>query len=684
MRDRIVMGAVAAVALLGLNLGLAANSSAADTPDGVKSGIDREFVTPDIQPQDDLFRHVSGKWLSDAPIPPDRAMDGAFYRLRDQSEADLRAIIEEVAKKDDGSADAKKVGDLFASFMDEDRINELGLQPIQGDLDRIKAVTNKTKFHEVLAELMRTGVDGPFGIGVNTDDKNSTEYIISLAQGGLGLPDESYYRLDKFKEIREAYVKHVARMFELAGWNDPSGSADRVMALETRLAQNHWDRVKSRDATLTYNKKTINELIEMTPGLIWGPLGEGLRVPHKEVTSVIVAQPSYFTALAKEVADGSLDDWKAWLAWNTIHAYAPALSQPFVDANFAFYGTTLSGAQELKPRWKRGVATVEGALGEVVGKLFVEKNFPPEAKERMNQLVANLTAAYRQNIQNLEWMSSETKTKALEKLGKFTPKIGYPDQWRDYSKLEIRRDDLVGNLKRAAAFEVARNFAKLGQAVDKGEWFMTPQTVNAYYNPGMNEIVFPAAILRPPFFDMTADDAVNYGGIGAVIGHEIGHGFDDQGAKYNGDGNMVDWWTDADRKAFEGRAQKLIDQYSAFEPAQLPGQHVNGALTIGENIGDLGGLTIAYQAYKLALGGKPAPVLDGLTGAQRFFIGWAQVWRGKARDAEATKRLATDPHSPAEFRCNGTIRNVPEFYEAFEVKPGDKLFLAPGDRVKIW
>ena len=684
MSDRIAMGAMSVVALLGLNLGIATLSEAADTPGGVKSGIDREFTTSDVRPQDDLFRHVSGKWLSSAPIPPDRAMDGAFYKLRDQSEADLKAIIEEVATNNNGSADAKKVGDLFASFMDEDRINKLGLQPIQGDLDRVEAIGDKTAFLQLVGKLGRGGVEGPFGIGVNTDDKQSDQYIVSLSQGGLGLPDESYYRVEKFEPIRAAYVKHLAKMFELAGWADPQGSATQVMALETRLAKNHWDRVKSRDATLTYNKKNSGELAEITPGLDWRTLWDASGVTPKMVNEVIVAQPSYFTALAEAVVDVPLADWKAWLAWNVIRAHAPALSQPFVDANFAFYGTTLSGAQELKPRWKRGVATVEGVLGEVVGKLFVEKHFPPEAKARMNQLVANLTQAYRQNIQNLEWMSPETKSKALEKLGKFTPKIGYPDQWRDYSKLEIRRDDLVGNLERAAAFEIDRNLAKLGQPVDKKEWFMTPQTVNAYYNPGMNEIVFPAAILRPPFFDMTADDAVNYGGIGAVIGHEIGHGFDDQGAKYNGDGNMVDWWTDADRKAFEARSQKLIDQYSAFEPEQLPGQHVNGALTIGENIGDLGGLTIAYQAYKLALGGKPAPVFDGLTGAQRFFIGWAQVWRGKARDAEMTRRLATDPHSPAEFRCNGTIRNVPEFYEAFGVKEGDKLFLAPGDRVKIW
>ncbi len=677
MRDRIVMGVL-------LFFGSGLPLQAADNAPGVKSGIDREFVAPDVRPQDDLFRHVSGKWLATVPIPPDRAIDGAFHRLRDQSEADLKAIIEEVAAKGDGSPDAKKVGDLFAGFMDEAKVEELGLKPIQGDLDRIKALDGKSAFLWLMANLGRTGVEGAFGVGVNTDDKKSDQYIVSISQGGLGLPDESYYRDAKFKKIREAYVPHIARMFELAGWDDPKGSAEKVMALETRLAKNHWDRVKSRDATLTYNKVTTGGLREMTPGLDWGLIAEGMEVPVQQVAEVIVAQPTYLTALAEAVKDVPLEDWKAWLAWNVLRAHAPALSKPFVEENFAFYGKTLTGAQELKPRWKRGVATVEGALGEVVGKLFVAKHFPPEAKARMDQLVANLTEAYRRNIQSLEWMSPETKSKAMEKLAKFNPKIGYPDKWRDYSKLEIRRDDLVGNLKRASAFELDRNFAKLGKPVDKLEWFMTPQTVNAYYNPGMNEIVFPAAILRPPFFDLGADDAVNYGGIGAVIGHEIGHGFDDQGAKYNGDGNMVDWWTDLDRKEFDARSKKLIDQYDKFEPAQLPGQHVNGALTIGENIGDLGGLTIAYQAYKIALGGKPAPVLDGLTGPQRFFIGWAQVWRTKARDAAMINRLATDPHSPAEFRCNGVIRNIPEFHEAFGVKEGDKLFLAPGDRVKIW
>ncbi len=681
MRQRIVWGAASAVALLGL--GLNPPAQAADTP-GVKSGIDHEFVTPDVRPQDDLFRHVSGKWLTSAAIPADRAMDGAFHRLRDQSEADLKAIIERTAKQTDASADARKVGDLFASFMDEEKVNALGIKPIQADLDRVKGVKNLTSFLELAAELNRTGVELPYGVGVGTDDKKSDEYIISVSQGGLGLPDEAYYREEKFKPIREVYVKHIAKMFELAGSSDPQGSAARVMALETRLAKNHWDRVRSRDATQTYNKKTTRELAEMTPGLNWGVMASAMHVPVKDVAAVIVAQPSYFTALGQALTDVPLDDWKDWLTWNILRAHAPALSKPFVDENFAFYGTTLSGATELKPRWKRGVAAVEGSLGEVVGKLFVEEHFPPEAKARMNTLVANLTEAYRRNIQNLEWMSPETKTRALEKLAKFHPKIGYPDNWRDYSKLSVSRDDLVGNLKRASEFELDRSFSKLGKPVDKNEWFMTPQTVNAYYNPGMNEIVFPAAILRPPFFDLKADDAVNYGGIGAVIGHEIGHGFDDQGAKYNGDGNLIDWWTDADLKAFEVRTKKLIDQYSAFEPAQLPGQHVNGKLTIGENIGDLGGLTIAYQAYKIALGNQPAPVLDGLSGAQRFFISWAQVWRGKARDAELARRLATDPHSPAEFRCNGTVRNVPEFYEAFGVKAGDKMFLAPGDRVKIW
>jgi len=471
-------------------------------------------------------------------------------------------------------------------------------------------------------------------------------------------------------------------MLGLVDTPDAKAKAARILELETAIAKHHWDRVKRRDRTLSYNKKTLAELDELAPAVDWKTWLDNLGAP--KLDEVVVGQPDFFEAISKIVDETPLDDWKTWVRWRLVHDSASYLSKPFVEEDFAFFGRTLSGTPELRPRWQRGVNLVSGAMGEAVGKLYVEKHFPPAAKARMKDLVANLTEAYRANISELDWMSPETRAKALDKLAKFTPKIGYPDKWRDYSKLEIKADDLLGNVRRADAFENDRDFAKLGGPIDRDEWGMTPHTVNAYYNSTLNEIVFPAAILQPPFFDLEADDAVNYGAIGAVIGHEIGHGFDDQGSKSDGDGNLVNWWTDEDRKEFDARSKKLIEQYDGFEPRQLPGQKVNGALTIGENIGDLGGLTIAYKAYKRSLDGKEAPVIDGLTGDQRFFLGWAQAWRGKIRDAELSRRLTIDPHSPAEFRCNGVLRNLPEFYEAFGVKEGDGLWLPPQDRVRIW
>ncbi len=646
----------------------------------MKSGIDKSYFDASVRPQDDLFRHVSGKWLSSAEIPSDRSLDGAFPGLRDQSEANIRAIIEETVKRpDSGDANSQKVGDFYSSFMDESKVDALGFKPIEDELAEIDAITDKAAFIKTLARLQRSGTNGLFGVRVDTDAKQSDRYILNVSQGGLGLPDESYYREDKFQKVRDAYLAHIAKMLDLARLPHAKAAAEKIMAAETGLAKQHWDRVKNRDDTLTYNKKNGEALSELTPGFDWAVWFE--HVGAKGIDEVIVGQPSFFTAMAKSLDEVNLADWKLWLKWEVIRAHAPFLSSEFAAEDFAFFGRTLTGAPEMRPRWKRGVAAVQGALGEALGKLYVAKHFPPAAKSRMKQLVANLIEAYRRDIQELPWMSAETKRKALEKLGKFNPKIGYPDVWRDYSALTVRRDDLVGNVQRGEEFELARNLAKLGKPVDKGEWGMTPQTVNAYYNPGMNEIVFPAAILQPPFFDLEADDAVNYGGIGAVIGHEIGHGFDDQGSKYDGDGNMKDWWTSGDRLEFEKRAKMLIDQYNGFEPPQLHGQHVNGALTIGENIGDLGGLAIGYKAYKIALGDSKAPVLDGLTGEQRFFVGWAQVWRAKYRDAEIMRRLAVDPHSPAEFRCNGVVRNLSEFHEAFNVKEGDKLWLPPDHSV---
>ncbi len=674
----------AAMALLATGFGLRAAEKPGATEPVLKSGIDKSHIESSVRPQDDLFRHVNGKWLAEATIPADRPMDGAFYQLRDKSESDLKAIIEENAGRSDlrEGSDARKIGDLYASFMDEERVEKLGLGAIEKELAQIDSIADKRGLFKALAELQRQGARGLFSFHVDTDAKHSDRYIIYLGQGGLGLPDESYYREPKFQNIRDAYVVHLRKLLDLAQIAEAESSAKEIMTLETRLASAHWDRVKNRDETRTYNKKDREALAALTPGIDW-PVWFEASGAH-DVKEVVVRQPDYFSALAQAIEEVSLPQWKLWMKASLINSRSPLLSKAFVDEHFEFYGRTLTGTKENRPRWKRGVASVEASLGEALGKLYVEKHFPPAAKERMLALVKNLTEAYRQDIETLEWMGPETRKKALEKLAKFTPKIGYPDKWRDYSKLAIQRDDLVGNIARASAFEHDRGLAKLGQPVDRGEWFMTPQTVNAYYNPGMNEIVFPASILQPPFFDMEADIAVNYGAIGAVIGHEIGHGFDDQGSKYDGNGNMDNWWTDADRKEFERRTKVLIAQYDAFTPAQLTNQHVNGSLTIGENIGDLGGLTIAYKAYHLALQGRKPPELDGLTGQQRFFIGWAQVWRAKYRDAELQRRLTLDPHSPAEFRCNGVVRNLPEFYEAFAVKEGDKLWLPARERARIW
>lgn len=649
----------------------------------LKSGIDLSAIDRSVRPQDDFFRYVNGLWLKTAEIPADRPADGSFYKLRDESEANIRAIIEATAARPNlAGTEGQKIADLYNSFMDEERIEKLGLEPLADELASIRSITDKAGLVRTLGSLGRIGIPGLFAAFVMPDAKQADTTIVYLNQGGIGLPDEAYYRDPKFGPIKDAYLAHIEKTFELAGIDQPAEAARAVLDLETRLAAQHYDRVKNRDRDLTYHKKSRAELEQLTPGFDWSAFFEEMKAPPIE--DVIIRQPEYFTALAQALDEVELPHWRHWLTWNLLRASAPYLNKALVDENFKFFSQTLNGVPEQRPRWKRGVGVVESALGEAVGKLYVEQHFPPEAKARMSELVQNLVEAYRESIQSLDWMSDETKAKALAKLDKFTPKIGYPDKWRDYTALEIRPGDLLGNVQRSNAFERDYNLSKLGKPVDRLEWHMTPQTVNAYYNSTMNEIVFPAAILQPPFFDLEADDAVNYGGIGAVIGHEIGHGFDDQGSKSDGDGNLVNWWTDEDRREFERRTRQLIDQYSAFEPAQLPGEKVNGALTIGENIGDLGGLTIAYQAYQRSLAGKPAPVIDGLTGAERFFLGYGQIWRVKFRDAALRQRLATDPHSPGEFRCNGVLRNFPAFYEAFGVKEGDGLYLPPEQRVRIW
>ena len=663
------------------------------TLEATHSGIDLSYVDDDARPQDDLFGHVNGVWLDGYDIPADRATDGAFRLLADRAEEQVRDIIIEASQL--GAAvgtEEQRVGDLYGSFMAEETVARLGVQPLLDELAVIDAAADRDALAAVLGGLQRTGVGGGTGLYVDTDSKNSTRYLLHLSQSGLGLPDESYYRDPQHAAILAAYPGHIARMFTLVCGEEYAGewedTAARIVAMETKIAAAHWDVVKRRDADLTYNLRAFADLPVEAPGFDWAGWITAVGTTTDAAAEIVVRQPDVLTAFAALWAGEGLDDWKFWLRWRVISARSAMLTDELVAENFDFYGRTLSGTEEIRDRWKRGVALVENLMGDAVGKLYVERHFPPGAKARMDELVANLREAYRVSISDLEWMTPETRERALAKLDKFTPKIGYPARWRDYPSLVIDRNDLYGNYQRGNAVGYDRELAKLGGPVDRDEWFMTPQTVNAYYNPGMNEIVFPAAILQPPFFDAGADDAANYGGIGAVIGHEIGHGFDDQGAKYDGDGNLVDWWTDSDRTEFGSRTDALIAQYEDFVPRQLAeGQHdahVNGAFTVGENIGDLGGLSIALLAYELSLGGEPAPVIDGLTGVQRVFFGWAQVWRTKSRDAEAIRRLAIDPHSPPEFRCNGVIRNIDAYYDAFEVSETDELYLDPERRVRIW
>ena len=652
----------------------------------MKSGLDLSHIDQSVRPQDDLFRFMNGKWLKESKIPEDRASDGAFYWLYEQAEKQVKQIIlDQAASKAAAGSNAQKIGDLYNSFMDEDGIEKLGLSPIADDLAKAADIKTVDDFLKTLGGFEARGLSGLFYTYVSTDNKDSTKNIVYLGQSGLSLPDEAYYREDEYKQIRQEFLKHVTKMFELANLENPTQSAQEVLEIETQLAAYHWDQVKDRDAEATYNKKSIAELKQLAANFNWPLWISASNTPAAVLDQVIVRQPSYFEGLSKLMAAFDLPKWRSWLIWHVLSGASPYLSKAFVNENFHFYGTTLSGIPKLKDRWKRGVGLVEGALGEAVGQIYVERHFGEIAKTKMVELVANLIKAYRVSIEGLSWMSQETKQRAYIKLEKFTPKIGYPDKWRDYSALEIKAGDLIGNLAQIAKYSQDYEYNKIGKPVDKSEWYMTPQTVNAYYNPGMNEIVFPAAILQPPFFDVAADDyAANYGGIGAVIGHEIGHGFDDQGSKYDGDGNLVNWWSDIDRKEFEKRTKKLIDQYDQLSPAAAPDVKVNGALTVGENIGDLGGLTIAYKAYEISLNGKQPPVIDGYSGAQRFFMGWAQSWRGKYRAEEVRRRIATDPHSPDEFRCNQIVSNLDEFYQAFTVSENDKHFMNSQERVRIW
>ncbi|WP_024357021.1 M13 family metallopeptidase [Leucobacter chironomi] len=657
------------------------------------SGIDLAELDPAVRPQDDLFRHVNGKWIDRTEIPSDKARYGSFAVLAENAEEAVRDIITGTDAPAPGlitggaDREADKVAALYASFMDTERADRLGAEPIAGDVARARAVSSIPELISVVAELERQGVSGFYGMFVDNDPGDPSRYIVFVMQGGLGLPDESYYREEQFASIREQYRAHIARMLGLAGvaeGDEAERLAQLAYDLERRIAASHWDKVASRDIQKLYNLRTLEGLQQITPQLDWSAYLSAMGAPEAAFAEVVAAQPEALAGLADLLVEDELEAWRAWLLWAIVRGSASLLTQQLSRANFDFYGTALTGAPEQRERWRRGVSFVEGAMGEAVGRLYVERHFDETSKGAMDELVAHLIEAYRDSIERLDWMSPETRQRALDKLDRFTPKIGYPVKWRDYSALAVDSGELLGNSRRVAEMEFARELGKVGKPIDRDEWFMTPQTVNAYYNPGFNEIVFPAAILQPPFFDASWDAAVNFGAIGAVIGHEIGHGFDDQGSRYDGDGRLTDWWTEADRAAFEQLTGALIGQYNALSPEGADGQTVNGELTIGENIGDLSGLEIAWKAYLRSLGGAEPPAIDGLTGAERFFLAWAQAWQQKSRPEETVRLLTIDPHSPNEFRCNQIVRNLAPFHEAYSTKPGDGLWLEPDQRVSIW
>ena len=661
----------------------ACGQKATEAPKALVSGIDIAGMDTTVRPGDDFFAYVNGKWAAETVMPEDKSRYGTFDILRDESQEKVKAIIEASASGDFAKGtDEQKVGDLYRSFMDTETRDARGMAPLQPELDRIRGIKDRADLAVYFAETMKRNLDAPFGMGQVADFKNPKEYMIYVAQSGLGLPDREYYlnKDEKSVAIRDDYVAHIERMFELAGFDGGPKAADTIMALETRLAKENMTKEDVRNWSVNYNKVTTDELSEVMPNFNWdGYLEEaGLQ----NVGSVVLFMTDYLRALDGIIVDTDLETWKTYLTWVALNNAASRLTTALDEQNFNFYSKTLAGVEKQRPMWRRGVNAVNGGLGEVVGKVYVKNHFPPEAKERMLELVGNLISAYEKSIKELDWMSEETKLQALDKLSKFTPKIGYPDEWRDYSALTIEPDDYYGNTERAALAEYKRLLDRQGGPVDRTEWGMTPQTVNAYYMPPLNEIVFPAAILQPPFFNLEADDAVNYGAIGAVIGHEIGHGFDDSGSTFDGDGVMRNWWTDEDRAEFEKRTEQLIAQYNAFKP--FDDLSVNGEFTLGENIGDLGGISIGLLAYKMSLNGEEPPVIDGFTGIQRVFLGYGQVWRNIYRDESLRLLIGTDSHAPGMYRANGAVRNVPEFYEAFDVSSDDALYLPPEERVKIW
>ncbi|MGH3917374.1 MAG: M13 family metallopeptidase [Pseudonocardiaceae bacterium] len=646
------------------------------------SGLLLDGYDRGVRAQDDLFQFANGEWLRNTEMPADRSGYGAFDILAEKSEMDLRAIIDDsVARQGPpGSAD-QQIGDYYTSFMDTARIEQLGATPLAAPLARVDALTGPADVVRYFGESAAI-FSSPIALTVGQDAKNASAYLPVVEQSGLTLPDRDYYLSadPEFTTIREKFRAYTVRILELAGVPEPDVAAGRILAMENRLAQAQWTNAQRRDVMATYNKYTVTGALAETPGLDWAAYfaAAGMQTPPH----LLISEPSFFTTLGTAVTEVPLDEWKAYLKFRIINDFAPLLSDQFVTAHFDFHGRALGGQQDIRPRWKRAVRATGGAMGDLLGERYVARHFPPDAEQRTDELVSKLIDAFRTSIDGLDWMSEETKAEARDKLSKLAVKVGYPNKWRDYSALVVEPDDLVGNALRSARLEYQRQLDKLGKPVDRDEWFLTPQTVNAYYNPLLNEIVFPAAILQPPFFDAHADDAVNYGAIGAVIGHEISHAFDDQGRKFDGTGNLRDWWTEEDAERFTQRTAALTTQYAVYEP--LPGQFVNGELTLGENIADLSGVTVALRSYRLSLGDRPAPVLDGFTGEQRFFLGWAQVWRAKVRDEKLRSRLLDDPHSPVEFRTNGVVSNLPEYYAAFDVKETDKLFRPIDQRVRIW
>jgi len=647
------------------------------------SGVSKKDMDTLVNPGDDFDAYVNGNWNKTTKIPADKASYGAFDMLLDKSEKDVKAIIEEAAKGNNAEGtDAQKIGDFFASYMDRKERDAVGLKPLEKEFAAVDAITDYNSLASYFGEANRKGYSIPFSFSVYNDFKDPNKYSLVTWQGGISLPDRDYYLSndEAMLKIRNAYKIHLEKMLQLAGITNPAENATKVFALEVEIAKLHQRKEDNRDMVKLYNPYKVEDFKSLMPQFNWNAMMEKAGVAKEK--SAIIAQVDYLKNLDELIQKTPIDTWKTFLKWGILNNSCTYLTSELDKQQFEFNGKILNGTEKQREDWKRAVATVSNGLGEMIGKLYVEKHFTPEAKERMTKMVKNLLKAYAESIKKLDWMSEATKKEALKKVDKFVVKIGYPDKWKDYSSVKINKKDLFGNVQRATEFEYNRNLAKLGKPVDKTEWGMTPQTVNAYYNPTVNEIVFPAAILQPPFFDLEADDAVNYGGIGAVIGHEIGHGFDDQGSTFDGDGVMKNWWTEKDMAAFKAKTAALIEQYNSFEA--LPGLHVNGAFTLGENIGDLGGLSIAIKAYKESLNGKEAPTLDGFTGIQRVFLGWGKVWKEKMRDEALRNQVSADPHSPAKFRVNGTVRNIPEFYEAFNIKPNNKLYLAPDKRVKIW